>query len=468
LRNGPQIVSDPDVWWHLKAGEFILERGNWPIKDAFSIYGKGETWLAYSWLPEIALYRLHKTCGLSGLVLYSAMLGIAIMVTFHRLLRTLQPGVLYPGALAAGATLAIAPSFTPRPWLFSILFFVLELAILLRARRSGNARVLFWLPPLFVLWANTHIQFAVGLAVLALATLDSFVGRARLCRKLCDETLPPPPHVMLSVFVLCVLSTLLTPYHYHLYEAAVSLVGQAGDLQNQINELRSLAFRGPADWAVLAATIAAVFAVGRCRRAPLFLILTFSMALYLGFKCRRDSWIIVIVGLTILAYSSSATWRRPLHYPGTLRVAVAVLVGVLTVGGFWHLGEMRLTDAVAKEYPVRAVKWVQARNYEGPLFNSYNWGGYLIFRLPEYPVSIDGRTMVHGVERVCANFNTLGGSESWKDDPELRAANLVILEKRFPLTSILRLAPQFHLEYEDEVAVVFVRTADGGTRDAVP
>ena len=113
--------------------------------------------------------------------------------------------------------------------------------------------------------------------------------------------------------------------------------------------------------------------------------------------------------------------------------------------------------AIAKTYPVDAANFVDEQGYQGPLYNDYNWGGYLIWRLPHLPVSIDGRTNVHDVERVTHSLGVWNGKHDWASDPELSTARLVVAERDRSLTQLLRLDPHFELVYEDNVAVVFIR-----------
>src|SRR5262249_18065075 len=108
-----------------------------------------------------------------------------------------------------------------------------------------------------------------------------------------------------------------------------------------------------------------------------------------------------------------------------------------------------------------------------PLYNHLTWGGYLIWRLPGRPVSMDGRVNLHTDERMVRAFHTEDGlrswmghpDEGWSTDPELAQARLVILPVGSALTSLLRRDRRFRLVYEDAVAVVFVanqsETPDG-------
>ena len=74
--------------------------------------------------------------------------------------------------------------------------------------------------------------------------------------------------------------------------------------------------------------------------------------------------------------------------------------------------------AIAKTYPVDAANFVDEKGYQGPLYNHYDWGGYLIWRLPRLPVSIDGRTNVHDVARVTHSLAVWNGKHDWASDPE--------------------------------------------------
>jgi hypothetical protein len=69
---------------------------------------------------------------------------------------------------------------------------------------------------------------------------------------------------------------------------------------------------------------------------------------------------------------------------------------------------------------------------------------------------MDGRTNLHGVERIKRSFATWEAQPSWVSDPELQAARLVIGNARSPLVFVLRSQPRFTRVYEDPLAVVFV------------
>ena len=131
------VVEDPDVWWHLSTAQWILQHSAVPQNDPFSVYGAGKPWVAYSWLYELLILQLYKGLGLTGLVAYTAAMVMAITAALHRLNRRLQQDFTLALLLTFAGSFCLISLWTPRSWLLSILFFVLELDILMQARRTG-------------------------------------------------------------------------------------------------------------------------------------------------------------------------------------------------------------------------------------------------------------------------------------------------------------------------------------------
>jgi hypothetical protein len=197
-----------------------------------------------------------------------------------------------------------------------------------------------------------------------------------------------------------------------------------------------------------------------------------AAASFLALRARRDAWFAVLAALAVLS-----TTRRQDPAAGQCfewtRTRVCLIAGgviaMLVVAGWrLELSQHHLEEEVGAHYPARAAAVVEERGYHGPLFNDYGWGSYLIWRLPGLPLSIDGRADLHGPERIRRNGETISGLRGWDSDPDLVAANTVIINARAALASLLRLDPRFELVHEDPVAAVFVRRAGAGDhRDAI-
>jgi hypothetical protein len=454
---------DWDLWWHLRVGQWVVDQGSVPATDPFSVVGQGRPWLAYSWLFEVVVFGLFRALGLPGVLAYTCILSLAVVAALHQLIARRLPHFLAATALTGVAALALTMLFQPRPWLFTILFVTLTVDAVLLLREGRTAPLLWVLPVVYVVWANVHIQFVYGLFVLGLACvaplMDRFLGwenpgngagrvgsRSWWC--------------LLGLFLVCLLATLVNPYHLRLYGVVVEYATQPGPFRF-VNELKALEFREPCDWVMLGLFGGAAFVLGRRKHLSTFDLLLLSAAAVLAFRARRDLWFVVVVACALLASAwpgAVAAGDRFLlsarQRGGVVAAILGLIVLVVWVRG---LNEERMQATVAEVFPVRAVAEVRARGYPGPLFNDFNWGGYLIWALPEHPVCLDGRTNLHGDERIERIGAVWAGGDHWQDDPDLQATNLIVADNANPLAGLLRHDVRFERVYADDLASVFVR-----------
>jgi hypothetical protein len=465
LRPIGEPVLDPDVWWHLRVGQWVVENHTVPTHDPFAASHK--YWVAYSWLYEVVLYGLCKGLGLAGIIVYRAALALAVVAALFRLVLRRDGHLLRSVALTGVGTLAIAPLFSERPWLVTILVTLLTTDVVLDLRAGKRSCLAWLLPAAFVLWANTHIQFVYGLAVLGLACaapiLDRGLGRSAGESLSCDSAAVCGSagwRRLLLLSAACALATLVNPYHFRLYGVVLEYARQPGPFR-YVNELKALEFRQPTDWVLLGLAASATFALGRRRRLDTFEVLLLTLGGFLAFRSRRDLWFLVMASVAILAATNRSAVPEAYRVRLTRR-RWAVMAGLLAVCAgavAWgrDLREQHLRQTVAAVFPLRAAEVVVEKGYQGPLFNDFNWGGFLIWSLPQFPVALDGRTNLHGDERILRVGNTWAGGPGWQDDPDLAEAGLVIAEAGAPLANLLRRDERFELVYDDPVAKVFVR-----------
>jgi hypothetical protein len=469
VRPVAEPVLDPDLWWHLRVGEWVTEHGRVPATDPFT--QQGRPWVAYSWLYEVALWNLYQALGLTGVVLYRAVMALAVVAAIHALIRLLEPRFLVATGLTGAAALAVAMLFSERPWLFTILFTTLSLHAVVALRREQPAPRWIWtLPPVFVLWANLHIQFVYGLLVLGLACLTS-AFEARSASKGSSHSLARASgsepasrrRQLFAVSALCLLATLVNPYFARLHGVVVEYATQPGPFR-WVNELKAPEFREPGDWVMLALTGAALYALGRRPRSS-FEVLFLCGAALLAFRSRRDLWLLVLADVVVLASPGpGAAAEKGATLTPAARALVAV--GLLLLAGLkaWHddLSPGGMNARVARNFPVEAARAVALSGRPGPLYNDFNWGGYLTWSLPGLPVAIDGRTNLHGDERIERYGRVWCGLPGWDDDPDLRAAGVILGPADSALVSLLRRDRRFELLHEDAVACVFVPSDRSG------
>jgi hypothetical protein len=454
-------VADPDLWWHLRTGQWIVDHGRVPTTDPFSTYGAGRPWVAYSWLFELLAYGLFQALGLTGIFLLRAAGGLAALAAVHRLVSRREPRFVVAGALTALAIVAQWAVLSERPWLFSILFSALTLNAVLGLRDGTAGRFVWLLPVLYAVWANVHIQFIYGLAFLGLGcaapVLDRLLGRPTSGVH-ADTAGTRPWRRLVLLTAACALATLLNPYGPRLYGVVWEYASQRA-AYDIMAELQSLEFRGVTAWVALALFGLAAFSLGRRARPSSFDVLLLAGTAFAGFHTRRDVWFLALGAVAVMV-----TRRRGEPAPadrfvmprwGLPAVAAGVLLVLFAVSFSRHLSEAGHREAVARTFPEAAVAYLKRHPQPGPLFNNMNWGGYLIWALPELPVSIDGRTNLHGDDRLRRHVRTVFGPHPL-EDRELAEAQVVLIGADTPLPDLLTASGRFEVVYRDNLAVVLV------------
>ncbi|MGE5306356.1 MAG: hypothetical protein ACM3TN_23855 [Alphaproteobacteria bacterium] len=456
-------IDDPDVWWHLRTGEWVVRAGWVPTIDPFSSFGHQKPWIAYSWLFELILYGVHSVLGLQGIVFFTVILALLIALALHRLVRTAKLSFRSEIIITAMGLACMKSLMTPRPWLFSIVFLIIELNLLLEFRRSGAIRPLYWLPVLFFLWANVHVQFVYGLAVLFLVLVEPLIVRLVGSP---GSTIPKVPELdrrLVIVFALATIATVATPYHLFTYRPVFDYATQTAVFQN-IAELHPLFFRNPVDWIFLALMLTASCVLGWRRETGPFPYILLAMGALLSFRARRDVWVGAVAAVAIVSNRQAVRVAAD-HLEFTaariLAVVLSVAIALIGIARLRNITERELQAHVKKTFPADAVAFVRGRNFAPPLYNYLDWGGFLIWSLPEFKVSMDGRTNLQGEKRIEENLAVWAGHPGWASDAELSGAKLIIAEIGRPLTALLRGDTRFKLVYEDKTAAVFVAAADG-------
>ena len=177
-----------------------------------------------------------------------------------------------------------------------------------------------------------------------------------------------------------------------------------------------------------------------------------------AFRTQRDIWVLAIVTCAIIGerirrIGTAEQWERRTAL-GAFACALVVLLAAWT--WFAPTNREQLSYA-ALRLPLGSVAYIHEHRLKGPLFNNFDWGGFLIYALPDEPVTIDGRTNVHGGAELKRSFDTWNGMPDWQSDPLLQHANLVVAEPQYALTQLLRLDPRFRVVFDDGVSVLFQR-----------
>ncbi|MGH7820055.1 MAG: hypothetical protein ACREQ9_09795, partial [Candidatus Binatia bacterium] len=251
------------------------------------------------------------------------------------------------------------------------------------------------------------------------------------------------------------------PYGWRMYEAVAVMAGQPA-IAPWVVEFQPTSFQGMLGAIFAAYVIVAIGAIALSRdRLTLFELGTFVGSLALGLVMTRNMALFAILAAPTVARRLEELWpgaeaRAPVPAP-LLAIHWALLVGALAVAAASFPLSSRWQDHVEPgSVPIDAVDYV-AKNHRGErIFNDFNWGGFLIYRLyPDVRVSMDGRTPVYGEEILRKYARTHYVQGDWKEFLEECAPEVVLWPAGGALAAVLRRLPQWRVVYEDETAVVF-------------
>jgi hypothetical protein len=458
-------VLDLDIWWHIKVGEWIVEHHAFPHTGILSRTAANRTWAAYSWGYELLLSRAYAWFGLVGVGVFGTLLTVAVAYSVYWMICRLSGRFWVACLLATVTCSAFLFSLMPRPVFLSMILYAVTLSLLLESQRPGRANVLYWLPMVFLVWANWHIQFVYGLFVVGLFTgvqlllqMGAHFGLAP------DFALPSAfsARKLVLIFAACLLATCVGPYSYHLYAIVLGYADSRFPYAF-IREFQALTFRAASHYVELLLAGAAYFALGRQKRIDLFKLALLTITSVVAFRTMRDSWFLCLAAAACIADSlaevrSGEAAREPVEtLPEKAGLAVGLALMLFLIARNTGFDTRGLDAAMSSVFPVKAVNFLRQNPQPGPLYNTFDWGGFLTWYMPDYPVAIDGRTDLYGDELDMRFFDSERGADSYINDPYLNESGVVLLDRTKPLAAILSGDQRFQKIYEDRLAVVFVQ-----------
>jgi hypothetical protein len=469
---------DPDLWWHLRTGQWIAENGRIPHSDHFSFTRAGQPWISHEWLSELVFYELWKHGGAAALIALSAIITTAgFMLLYLRCLPQGGPGHWAAAATAFGAV-AAAPSWGARPQMFT--FALASLLLWLLEAGEHRPRLLFWIPPLFLLWLNLHAGFALGPAlILAYAVgllLETAVGSTAW-----HQARPILLRVLL-LLLACLALVPLNPSGAQLYRYSFDTLRSPG-MRSFIVEWFSPDFHQWLYRPFLLLWLLVLTALATSRWRPKGrVIVPLLLTAFAALDAVRHIPIFVLLAVPGIATALQAAgpthaskpatrgapaWTgggaRP-HMSGSSRFLPLFNAAVLVLmAGFAFVNWVSLArgqDArVAERFPENAVSLLRAGHYPERIFVYYDWGGYAIWKLyPEYRVFVDGRADLYGDDLLRQSIQTVVEIRTgWRDVLDRWQVEAILVPHSCAVAQALLLDPNWHVASSDSTAILLLR-----------
>lgn len=499
------MVTDPDLWWHLAAGRHMVATGAIPTSDPFSYTAAGQPWIAHEWLAEIVMYLLYRSGGYLVPLLFFASLITLTFWTVFRTLRVLGRSPVASSCITFWVAAMSLAGWNVRPQVFSYLFFALYLFLLLRSRVRVD-RWLWLLPVVMIAWVNLHAGYVMGLLLLGLFIFGEWINRLRAgaaskkqkaqgatperwdgetwgrgelgTQTPGPSTWDPAPGTQdpepesavagrasslrgyLAVAAATLAATAVNPQGLSMLLYPLTYAGTQNASMKYIAEWQSPNFhdyfffvfgasmmvlmvapsRRPTDWALGVLLLAMTFMSLQSARVIPFYAL--ASAPFLGLRLAGES--------PVVRRSRRGTpWNWLV-----LALCLAALASTLLLSDRTQLGP----EPRAKDYPVAGVQYLREAGLNGNLFNTYHWGGFLVWEFyPERRVFIDGRADMYGDQFVESYKKVYNVRSGWQEVLEQHQVEVALVEKDAGVANLLAASQDWEEVFLGEVERIFVR-----------
>jgi len=481
-------IPTADLWWCLAMGRAMVATHSLPHQNIFSYTAPNQAMIDHEWIPELFFYSLFSYGGFPLLYcVKSAMIMAAVFLLFALARR--QGASLSTASMAVIAAVSAAKGdlyFDIRPYLFTYLFLACILYLLEAFREKGDYRFLLPLPCIAWIWVNSHGAFILLFLLLGLFLLADGLehlwqektghrgGRAR-------KSFKP------LLFALAISAGLafINPYGVKLVLYPFSFLGHSFWKAHLIEWAPPDLFHCDLPFLVYYLSLTLLVVVAR-EKFTLFELLCYLLFSWLALTTVRHITLFALYSILPLALS--------LHYlSGRLEGPAAPLWGwlfggsaakvemieqrifvpclvILVVLGWNRFSRIDYESLNLEKalFPRYGMEFIMANRIPGPVYNPYEWGGYMLWKLyPDYRVFIDGRANTSYTEQVYReSLMTMFGKEGWseildRDQGNAVLCNRYLMEKSrdYRLAVLLEKSPKWKLIYQDRAELLFLRDA---------
>jgi hypothetical protein len=475
-------LTDPDYFWHLKTGQYLLDHGALPGGDIFSYTNPGRPWMLHEWLFEAVLAGTYALLGEFGVRLITVSLGTAATIIVFAMANRFLGKPYAAFFLALILLVLMAPSLSPRPQLVTFLLFALYLRVLTDFKYAGKTRCLLALPPLMAVWVNFHGGYIGGLALLALFVACEWL--TFLAKDHRDTAQWRRLKWLSLAAIATLLSSLVNPYFVGHWLYPFQVMGMEAS-RTYISEWHSPNFHRLQGQVYLVLVFAYfIVTIYRRRKADITELAIPLFFAAMGFVAARH---IPLAAIALIPFTAVALAQQPLTQLMPARALQAcsawynrhvrhgsdlgdkeyllnwVLLGLILAGFllYYAVNHASIAETAKRQMPVEATEFIIKTGIHGRMFNTYQYGGYLIYRLyPDQQVFIDGRADMYGDAFMREYGEIINGGKNWERLFDKYRIDYVLVQHDDPLRQLLLERGDFKLVHEDKTNSVLLKNCE--------
>lgn len=465
-----QVVSDTDLGWHLRVGEYIFNNRQVPNRFLFSFANSTYPYTHYSWAAELVMYLFYKPFGLWGIsIFYSAILTGSVLLIAKTCLLFSKKAVILPifilitplaHAIAGGRTIVFGLLF------FSLIYYLFE------KHQKFKSKSLWLIPIVFLLWANFHASFVVGIALfIILLMLNS---TTHMGSKITLKT-------KLALIILSILATLINPYTSSVWSQSVLITARQFSNLQSINPGWSSPFTvGTSGIIYILILLLVIILICISKKVNLQQKILICLAFILTLSTIRFLFILLIFitpAIYIIISEFIKKQKPQILNSFQVKLSVFVLFSTLILLIIKNLAEANFAYSSFSNYMSYLTLYSPNKKYFMELSpNAYtyfkdglknknvltdaNWGGLFILDESQVKVFYYGamdNLVVNGKTFSFEYLSLVSAANNWQEKLDEYKVEIVFLAPSYPLIRKLQDNPKWQKIYQDNLATILMK-----------
>jgi len=485
LASSYKISGDDDFFWHLATGRYIAENLEVPDKDVFGHVTGGQQWIPFEWGWDLLVYALYNIGGYNIILVFRSLMFCVIFFIYYLLLRNFKVNTTVAVIFLFLLLVAVIDRLSPRPHIFTYLFFAVILSILLSFKYLDRKKYYKWLnavPVFFLVWSNFHMGVLAGGLILFIFTVcETLIFFKPVLRS--KDAEPLQTNELKRLWIVSVLSAVtllinphgLETYIYAYNHTQLKMLETVNEWQSPFSDKVDFGFVQTLYKLFLAAgVIVLIYSYIRKDIVPGLLILSFAvysvraMRFTVDYELISFFFIVLSINYFLNKLSVFKTISTNTFFSTSVAIFFIYIISQIPSNKIYQdIKYYRIFGwGVNDEFiPVQLFDFMKQHNISGTPYNHFGTGGYLVWNFPDQKNYIDSRNLN---DEIFNEYNhIMKMREGFAGILDRRGVDYVIFldpdlvrrpqDMQYLITNYLNRSPEWKLVFWDDKSMLFLK-----------
>lgn len=416
LASSYKVSGDDDFFWHLATGRYIVENKAVPDKDVFGHITSGSEWIPFEWGWDVLTYSLNGIGGYNAILIFRSLAYCLVFFIFFRLFSKFKVNSFLSILLLFGLLVATMDRLSPRPHIITYICFAILLYVLLNYKyidRDKYAKRLYFLPLIFLVWANSHMGVLAGGLVLFIFTISETIIYFNAKKFVTAESKPLTQAELKKLWIISIVSAAVLLINPHGISTYIYAYGHTKmKMLETVNEWRS-PFTGVLDFGITLTMYklflysgVLVLIYSYIRKDVLFGLMFIAMAIYsvraIRFTVDYNMIMIFFIAVSVNYFVLRIKSHQVQNFmngnvlkaaAGILLIYLITLIPSNSIYEKMQYYRMFGWGVDGQFLPVQLFDFMKESGIRGTPYNHFGTGGSLVWNFPDQKNFIDSRNL---------------------------------------------------------------------------